>query len=310
MVLFEGSLWCFSTCKSAVTTYSIMSIADVIVPGKEGQVVLIGFPFDEADVRSGAKPGASGGPAAVRKQLATRLNGAMSMYTGELQPFKHSISDAGDISGANYEDAKKNLQALVKELLANNAVPIVIGGSADVLEPVANALNEHTKNTLVLSVSPKLGLSGKDGNANFLASTVSREGPVSMIICYDDDATLPDELGRAKSQSIQKYGRSELSGEDVGGLFRAGREMPGVVGFDMASYPECPGATQPALVGLSVEQALKHAERAGQANLRAMTIGGFNPAIEEDRTARIVATMIRRFLVSLPAPGQGGNDSD
>ena len=80
---------------------------------------LIGFACDAGVVRNHGRPGAAGGPAALRAQL-----GGLAAH------LSHPLYDAGDVAcvGDGLEQAQGELSAAVATLSGNGHRPVVLGG--------------------------------------------------------------------------------------------------------------------------------------------------------------------------------------
>ena len=74
------------------------------------------------------------------------------------------------------------------------------------------------------------------------------------------------------------------------------------ISFDIDSIAStfCPGVSCPAVIGLISQEALDICFAAGKCgNIRFLDISEFNPDIEEDRTGRLVATVVYYFLMGI-----------
>jgi formiminoglutamase len=118
-----------------------LRLGDIIVQGEQGDVVLIGFPYDDGVLRNGGRAGAKFGPKSFR-QLLQRTGTVVNAEYDDLDVREHvSISDGGNIDeGLALEAAHAQLESRVTDLIAHGRIPFVIGGGNDQSYPNASAL--------------------------------------------------------------------------------------------------------------------------------------------------------------------------
>lgn len=129
---------------------------------KSGSVVLIFC----SDFRGGGKAAAEPNYGKVREYL----------YTLSRQDWDFFIYDAGDItSGKTPADTQYILQEVFTFCLKKNALPILIGGSADLAHAVFSAVNHLYKDITFTQISPVISLEneGEISEKNFLAKILS-----------------------------------------------------------------------------------------------------------------------------------------
>ncbi len=96
--------------------------------GPEADVALIGVPFDEGVALGGGRPGAAGGPAALRKAM---LRYGTTYDAEQDIDFDHlRLADAGDLEviADNVAATHERLAEAVTAMLNAGAVPVVVGG--------------------------------------------------------------------------------------------------------------------------------------------------------------------------------------
>lgn len=108
--------------------------------GEDGDVVIVGFPWDEGVRRNGGRIGAANGPSSFRSHLK-KIGAVVNDEFGvDLRTIK--ISDSGDIAPSEnvktLEDAHAALSQLIERLVRQGKIPVVIGGGND--QSYANAL--------------------------------------------------------------------------------------------------------------------------------------------------------------------------
>lgn len=137
-------------------------IGQIITDGIDGEVVLIGFPYDLGCKRLSSPIAFSGidnGPDCLRRFLPKLGAIYNAEYDVCLENLK--IKDYGNI---HMEGSVKNLEALLEKLKAKcvniykrQGIPIIIGGARDtVYGPIAGVLDLKEKNVLHINMMNKL----------------------------------------------------------------------------------------------------------------------------------------------------------
>ncbi|GIQ89992.1 ureohydrolase, partial [Kipferlia bialata] len=102
--------------------------------GTSGDIVIVGFPYDEGVRRNGGRSGASEGPSKFREVL--RRTGAVVNPVTNVDLSNISITDAGDIQpGLELERAHTLLAQIVERIVSAGGVPFVVGGGHDIGYP-------------------------------------------------------------------------------------------------------------------------------------------------------------------------------
>ena len=106
-------------------------LGSIIKSGEDGDIVLIGFPYDEGTLRNGGRGGAHKSPTVFRYFLSKM--GCLANYEYMVDLSRISISDAGDVAlGADsLEQAHQQLRSTVRRVLSQGKIPFVVGGSND-----------------------------------------------------------------------------------------------------------------------------------------------------------------------------------
>jgi RNA recognition motif-containing protein len=99
---------------------------------RQGNIVLIGFPYDEGSRRAGGRGGSYAAPVSIRNHLQNFfVQGYNPEYNIDLAQIR--ILDVGDVApGMNLESASVRLESAITEIIRRGAIPIVLGGSNDV----------------------------------------------------------------------------------------------------------------------------------------------------------------------------------
>lgn len=106
-------------------------LGNIISDGIHGDVVIIGFPYDEGVTRNLGRRGGDYGPDSLRRFIP-KIGPIVNPELGiSLENFV--ISDYGNIQADTFEKAHEKLAAKVKTVLSkpHNPIPVVIGGGND-----------------------------------------------------------------------------------------------------------------------------------------------------------------------------------
>jgi formiminoglutamase len=289
---------------------------------------LLGFPFDEGTVRNAGRAGAATGPQVIRDRLLTFGSAINDEHGIDLTSGATQIvlEDGGDAEGATLEDAHEHMQELVEKAIAEGALPICIGGSND--QSYSNAFGwiqgcsrfkrDVAKTGMIINIDahfdvrPPLDATDSNGRGRIHSGS-----PFRMIF----EQPLPGFQGKLVEFGAQGAQCSAVHADFVrahGGEIRylsqlkpnpsesfeqlmkqeAGR--PTFLSFDIDSIQgsDCPGVSCPGVVGLSAQDALDIMYSAGQKpEIEIVDLSEFNPLVESDRTARLVAHMIYYFIL-------------
>ncbi len=124
--------------------------------GPEADVVLIGVPFDEGVALGGGRPGAAGGPAALRKAM---LRYGTTYDAEQDIDFDHlRLADAGDLEviADNVAATHERLAEAVTAMLNAGAVPVVVGGGHDATFGSVKALMDKYSQVAGINVDAHL----------------------------------------------------------------------------------------------------------------------------------------------------------
>lgn len=132
-------------------------LGDIINEGDHGDIVLIGFPYDEGVRRNNGRIGAKQGPKSFR-QLLKRTGTVVNAEYDNLDIRKYlTISDGGDIDETlTLEQAHSQLEKTIENLLLKKKIPFVIGGGNDQSYPNASALLNTSKSILIINIDAHL----------------------------------------------------------------------------------------------------------------------------------------------------------
>jgi formiminoglutamase len=155
-------------------------LGDIIVEDDSGDIVLIGFPYDEGVRRNNGRVGAKFGPESFRK-LLKRTGTVVNAEYDDLDIRKYlKISDGGNINeNLSLEEAHQQLEQRIKQLILNNKIPFVVGGGNDQSYPNASALLNSSKSIYVINIDAHLDVRPLKENNQ------SHSGSPFRLLCED-----------------------------------------------------------------------------------------------------------------------------
>ena len=279
-------------------------LGDVIRAGDHGEIVLVGFPYDEGVERNHGRVGAREGPKSFRR-LLQRTGTVVNAEYDDLDLREHlSISDGGDIQmDLSLEEAHRRLEERCSTLIRQGKVPFVVGGGNDQSYPNALALLKNLpeqRSMCVINIDAHLDVRPlKEGNKahsgspfrqliedrQFAANPCSLSSSFSQTsepwMCLDrliEFACQASQCSivhvnyiRSKAPLASIVWLKDIRDDPVGSfrslLARAEKDEQEIfVSFDIDSIisSSCPGVSAPATVGLTSEQACEICFTAGQ----------------------------------------------
>lgn len=265
------------------------------------RAVLLGFPSDEGVRRNGGRPGAAGGPGAIRRQLyrLTPEVGRFDAHAG----FLARTADLGDlVLSGNLEEDQARLASALAPLLARGVWPIVLGGGHETAYGHFLGYVEAGTDVSILSWDAHPDVRPlKDGKAHSGSPfRQALEHPSGRCRSYAVAGLLPHAAAAAHLRWMEERGGRavwgpELTPERLERLF-GGLEAPAMVSFDLdaVDQSEAPGVSAPAVGGLNSGFWLWAAYRAGtDRTVRSVDVVELNPAVDrDDQTARLAALTV------------------
>jgi formiminoglutamase len=305
-------------------------LGSLITEGLDGQIVLIGFPFDEGSIRSGYRRGAELGPDCLRRflpKVGPVLNLELKVDLTGL-----TVSDYGNIDvelgfvGAHNKLKEKVLTALRKPLVPR---VIVIGGSADTSSSSTLGFLEYcqqqTMRPVVIAISATANLApldelGLESAAAFrLLLEDSRFTALSgklKVFAAQGTHLLPSQYDYLTDHSGEVTWLREIRATHPEVGFATPRTSAAslfaqqlqsltssdlaYVSIDLSSISSicCPGVSRPATVGLTSEEILEIASLAGKCSaVRVVDVTEYNPAAEDWRTGRLISEVLYAFCI-------------
>jgi formiminoglutamase len=155
-------------------------LGDIIVEDDSGDIVLIGFPYDEGVRRNNGRIGAKFGPKSFR-ELLKRTGTVVNAEYDDLDIRKYlKISDGGNINeNLNLEEAHQELEQRINKLILNNKIPFIIGGGNDQSYPNVSALLNNSKSIYVINIDAHLDVRPLKENNQ------SHSGSPFRLLCED-----------------------------------------------------------------------------------------------------------------------------
>lgn len=277
---------------------------------------LLGAPDDRGVLNVGGRLGAGHGPQAVRQLLGQFMLG----LTGAIG--RVELHQGFDVAlGESIEAAHASVRRAVAAQLKAGVVPIVLGGGHDFGYPhVAGAHDALGKVALInvdahLDVRPPSAEGITSGSPFYLAledGAVLAENFVEFGIQEHCNAATFMEYLKAKGVRVisldetrLKQQPAELLEKLIAKFARMGLKT--VVSFDVdaVQMAHAPGVSAPQVDGFTPGEFLAMARLCGE-NPNVATIGFFElapPLDEGQRTTRLVATAVHRFLSGLSERG-------
>ncbi len=292
-------------------------LADIIQPGQEGNVVLLGFPCDDGVEINGGRPGARHGPEKFRswiRRYGTIDNPEMNIDLSGL-----SIADAGDIpADLPLDQSHTTLTQQTASIIQKGGIPFVVGGGNDQSYPNACALLDAKPDNAVgvinidahLDVRPLKNGQAHSGSPFRLLLEDSRFAGGHFI----EFAAQGSQVSREHTGYVRQKGGhiiwySEVSrGDSAAQAFRntLGRlawECDSLfVSFDLDSIraSDAPGVSCPGVMGLRAKEAFEMAFTAGiHPKVDLFDLSEYNPLIEEERTGRLAVGIFYHFCLGV-----------
>jgi formiminoglutamase len=278
-----------------------------LVESGEPRVVIIGFPTDEGVRRNGGRPGAAAAPAEIRRALY-RFTPDAENLAAFVDLLEHT-QDLGDLTtSADLEGDQERLGAVLAEVLAAGAFPIVLGGGHETAyghflgyvqgEDAVTLVNfdAHT------DVRPLIEGRGHSGSP-FRQAVLHPSGLGRRYIAA---GLLPQSVAAGHLAFVREHGeavfREALHPGRIAGIYN-GLRAPTLVSFDIdaVSQAEAPGVSAPAAGGLSPDIWLTAAYAAGRCPaVTSFDIVETNPSFDRDhQTARLAALTVWQVLRGL-----------
>jgi formiminoglutamase len=276
-------------------------------------VALLGFPSDEGVRRNGGRPGAAGGPAAIREALVKMTPDAR--HPDPFISLLERTADLGDVEvTGDVEADQAHLGERAGELLAAGVVPIILGGGHETAfghflgyvaagQPV-RALNWDAH----ADVRPL-----RDGAAH--SGSPFRQmldHPSGLCAGYTVAGLLPWRVAAAHAAVPDRVVWAPDLDAARAEAEVAALDGPTLATFDLDAVDAAPGVSAPGVGGLAVAVWLAAAEACGRSpHVRSVDVVELNPLRDRDGRTAVLAALtvwhvLRGLAVRFNAHGGGG----
>ena len=312
-------------------------LGQIITEGLDGNVIIIGFPFDEGVMRNGGRRGAELGPDCLRRfipKIGPLVNAELNISLENL-----TISDYGNIDLEALEEAHEKLKNKVYIGLKKpqQVMSFVIGGGNDQSWPNTQAFisycSENSYKPVVINIDAHLDVRQLDDHNRVHSGCPFRlvlEDPIfqSLEGKFTEFACQGSQCAKAHVEFVEeKQGRLVWIGqirrrplnptsnikEPMTQAGQAFKELLDsfdeshrvFVSFDVDSIDSayCPGVSCPSVDGgLTSKEAVEIGFLSGLSDkVVLMDMSEYNPAAEDQRTGRLLANIFYYMCLGVSA---------
>jgi arginase family enzyme len=254
-------------------------------------VALIGVPDD----RCSSNKGAMYAPDAIRKNL----------YTFSRLPGKMKITDLGNLkTGTSFEDTLAGLRDVIIQLLAQDVMPVIIGGTSALMPAIDRCISSLRQPWSLVSVDSRLDFTAEKragDSLNWMNDMIYRSGNrLSHLSAIGHQTYLTDQ------QVVNRFNRRHYEMMRIGEVRAAIHETEPLFRdataalFDIGSVrqSDAPGTLLPSANGFYGEEICLLARYAGLSdNLKILALTEVNPMFDNrSQTSHLAAQMIWFFL--------------
>jgi len=276
------------------------------------RVALVGFPSDEGVRRNGGRPGAAGGPEAIRHALYRLTPDAE--HPAAFTDLLDRTADLGDVPvTGDVEVDQQRLGTVLAPLLAEGVVPVVLGGGHETSFGHFLGYVGAERDVEILNWDAHADVRPlKDGQSHSGSPfRQALEHPSGRCLRYQVAGLQPHSTARAHLDFIDEYGgevvwRRNLTDVRIRSI-AIGLAEPTLATFDLdaVAAADAPGVSAPNPAGLPADLWLYAAYEMGRSPLVAsMDVVELNPAFDVDgRTAKLAALTVWHFLKGLAERG-------
>ena len=273
----------------------------------DARLVIIGFPCDIGVVRNNGRPGAAGGPDAIRRMLYK-----MTPDAANDKPFVdilcHTL-DLGNLNITDLEESQEDLGNAIEPYLSRDLPVVILGGGHETAyghflgysrgDKMINILNWDA-HTDVREMKQGKGHSGSPfrqalEHASKLCGTY-------IVAGLQPHAVSSSHLDWIRSRQGETYFADHVDSAFVK-KFYGSMDQPHFATFDLDAVDqnEAPGVSAPAVAGLDSKTWLHAAYEAGRCPwVSSMDIVELNPDYDKDNmTARLAAKTVWMFIKGL-----------
>ena len=254
-------------------------------------VAILGVPDD----RSSVNIGAAQAPDAVRR----------SLYSFSRLPGKLKVTDLGNFRpGASFEDTLAGLHDVLLQLLSQNIVPVIIGGTSSLMPAVDSALSAGKQKWSLVSVDSRIDFTAEKrqpDSLNWMNDLIYRNGS-----CLSHLSSIGYQTYLTDQQVVNRFNRRHYDVMRIGEVRSAVHETEPLFRdasaalFDIGSVrqSDAPGTFLPSVNGFYGEEICLLARYAGLSdNLKLFSVTEVNPTLDTRmQTSNLAAQLIWFFL--------------
>jgi formiminoglutamase len=279
------------------------------------RIGIVGVPEDEGVKRNRGRVGAKEAPNEIRKALYKFTPFAISKNK---QISELSIFDFGNVkTGASLEETHQRVQTVVETLVANNILPIVLGGGHDTTYPSFLAFSKKAASTGAINIDTHLNFRKSDPHRNngtafrqILDLTHSTLAPMNFVeVGAQSFANSKEHYEELNDRGATVFTLGDVRKERVEKILDLAYEIASnsterlYVSFDLDSVQssDAPGVSASYPTGLTAEDILKAAHFAGlRQKIKAIDIVEVNPKFDVDgKTSKLAALVVMYFLAGV-----------
>lgn len=295
-------------------------MGDIVKRQKENfsagvRIGIVGVPEDEGIRRNRGRVGAKEGPNEIRRAFYKCTPFALSKSK---QVSDLSIFDFGNVkTGATLEETHQRAQTVVEMLIANNILPIVLGGGHDTTYPSFLAFAKNAASAGAINIDTHLCFRKPDPHRNngtaFRQILDLTHSPLTAMnyvqIGAQSFANAKEHYEELTDRGATVFTLDEVRKERMEKILDLAYEIASnsterlYVSFDVDSVQgsEAPGVSASYPTGLKADDILKAAHFAGaRQKTKAIDIVEVNPKYDFDgRTSKLAAFIIMYFLAGV-----------
>lgn len=247
------------------------------------------------DDRSSSNTGASHAPDAIRRCL----------YSFSRLPGKLKITDLGNLKpGSSFEDTLAGLRDVLIQLLEQDIVPVVIGGTSALMPAIDRCLSSMKQKWSLVSVDSRLDFTAEKRAAdslNWMNDLIYRSSSYLSHLSaighqtYLTDQQVVNRFNR-RHYEMMRIGEARAALHETEPLFRDATAA--VFDIGAVRQSDAPGTFLPSANGFYGEEICLLARYAGLSdNLKILSVMEVNPMLDNrSQTSHLAAQLIWFFL--------------
>ena len=279
------------------------------------RIGILGVPDDEGVKRNRGRVGAKDAPNEIRKAFYKFTPFAVSKNK---QISELSIFDFGNVkTGSSLEETHQRVQSVVESMVANNILPIVLGGGHDATYPVFLASSKKAASSGAINIDTHLNFRKSDPQRNsgtafrqILDLTHSPLAPMNFVeVGTQSFANSKEHYEELNDRGATVFPLGDIRKERIEKILDIAYEIASnssermYVSFDLDSVQssDAPGVSASYPTGLTAEELLKAAHFAGlRQKIKAIDIVEVNPKFDFDsKTSKLAALVVMYFLAGV-----------